>query len=197
MGAWRLTDNVLHTNRSRRIGSGIVDCHALAAALANFGSSVCGGSPIHNHHGRNSLCHPQKTETAILYRSFCLLFFFTPNSPVCPHHAIQECTRSPDSCTIAWIAALPIERAAAEAMLDEEHAALTGFARHKTDANIYTWGRIGKPQDCKIPCAALWSHHDHSVSKNRTVPLMDCEPAFRMTCDILYTAARFIIRFKH
>jgi nucleoside phosphorylase len=51
---------------------------------------------------------------------------------------------SPDSYTVAWIAALPIERAAAEAMLDEEHAAPAGFTRHQTDANVYTWGRMGE-----------------------------------------------------
>ncbi|KAJ6101890.1 Pfs NACHT and ankyrin domain-containing protein [Penicillium sp. IBT 16267x] len=56
------------------------------------------------------------------------------------HNALD----SPDSCAIAWIAALPIERAAAEAMLDEEHAAPTGFTRHQADANIYTWGRLGE-----------------------------------------------------
>ncbi|KAL4947073.1 purine and uridine phosphorylase [Aspergillus filifer] len=51
---------------------------------------------------------------------------------------------SPDSYTVAWIAALPIERAAAEAMLDEEHATPTGFTRHQTDTNVYTWGRMGE-----------------------------------------------------
>lgn len=51
---------------------------------------------------------------------------------------------SPESYAIAWITALPIERAAAEAMLDEEHAAPTGFTRHQTDANAYTWGRVGE-----------------------------------------------------
>jgi hypothetical protein len=51
---------------------------------------------------------------------------------------------SPDSNTIAWIAALPIELAAAEAMLDEEHAVPTGFTRHQTDSNVYTWGRVGE-----------------------------------------------------
>jgi nucleoside phosphorylase len=51
---------------------------------------------------------------------------------------------SPESYEIAWIAALPIERAAAEAMLDEEHAAPIGFTRHQTDANVYTWGRVGE-----------------------------------------------------
>ncbi|KFA55211.1 hypothetical protein S40293_09949 [Stachybotrys chartarum IBT 40293] len=56
------------------------------------------------------------------------------------HNALD----SPDSYAVAWIAALPIERAAAEAMLDEEHAAPTGFTRHQTDANVYTWGRVGE-----------------------------------------------------
>ncbi|KAL2801822.1 nucleoside phosphorylase domain-containing protein [Aspergillus granulosus] len=51
---------------------------------------------------------------------------------------------NPDSYAIAWIAALPIERAAAEAMLDEEHADPAGFTRHQTDANVYTWGRVGE-----------------------------------------------------
>ncbi|KAI8273740.1 hypothetical protein K4K60_010480 [Colletotrichum sp. SAR11_57] len=51
---------------------------------------------------------------------------------------------SPDSYTIAWIAALPIERAAAEAMLDEEHDKPTGFSQHQSDTNSYTWGRIGE-----------------------------------------------------
>ncbi|CAF3557114.1 unnamed protein product [Fusarium graminearum] len=56
----------------------------------------------------------------------------------------RKCLDSPDSYVIAWIAALPIERAAAEALLDEEHAAPSGFTRHQTDANVYTWGRVGE-----------------------------------------------------
>jgi nucleoside phosphorylase len=56
----------------------------------------------------------------------------------------QRALDSPETYTIAWIAALPIERAAAEAMLDEDHAPPTGFARHQTDANVYTWGRVGE-----------------------------------------------------
>ncbi|OAA73114.1 Pfs, NACHT and Ankyrin domain protein [Cordyceps fumosorosea ARSEF 2679] len=51
---------------------------------------------------------------------------------------------SPDVYVVAWIAALFIERAAAEAMLDEEHAAPASFTRHRTDTNVYTWGRIGE-----------------------------------------------------
>ncbi|KND86460.1 Ankyrin repeat and SAM domain-containing protein 6 [Tolypocladium ophioglossoides CBS 100239] len=51
---------------------------------------------------------------------------------------------SPDAYAVAWIAALPIERAAAEAMLDEEHGPPTGFVRPQTDTNVYTWGRMGE-----------------------------------------------------
>ncbi|EEY21145.1 ankyrin repeat protein [Verticillium alfalfae VaMs.102] len=49
-----------------------------------------------------------------------------------------------DSYTVAWISALPIERSAAEAMLDEEHKTPTNFVRHESDENIYTWGRLGE-----------------------------------------------------
>ncbi|KAL8285641.1 hypothetical protein RB600_009867 [Gaeumannomyces tritici] len=51
---------------------------------------------------------------------------------------------SPDHYTIGWIAALPIERAAAAVMFDEEHAQPAGFDRHLTDSNVYEWGRIGE-----------------------------------------------------
>lgn len=45
---------------------------------------------------------------------------------------------------IAWIAALPIERAAAAALLDELHDEPHGFSQHPADENAYTWGRMGK-----------------------------------------------------
>jgi nucleoside phosphorylase len=51
---------------------------------------------------------------------------------------------SPNPYQFAWIAALPIERAAAEAMLDEERTGPTGFTRHQADANVSTWGRVGE-----------------------------------------------------
>ncbi|KAK3997805.1 nucleoside phosphorylase domain-containing protein [Cladorrhinum sp. PSN332] len=51
---------------------------------------------------------------------------------------------SPDHYTIGWIAALPIERAAATAMLDERHDKPQGFSQHPSDKNSYTWGRMGK-----------------------------------------------------
>ncbi|KAJ3496455.1 hypothetical protein NLG97_g2643 [Lecanicillium saksenae] len=51
-----------------------------------------------------------------------------------------------DSCelyAIAWIAALAVERASAEAMLDEQHDTPADFQQHVRDFNRYTWGRIG------------------------------------------------------
>lgn len=46
--------------------------------------------------------------------------------------------------TVAWIAALRIERAVGTAMLDERHGEPDGFTQHPADINSYTWGRIGK-----------------------------------------------------
>ncbi|KLO85761.1 Uncharacterized protein LW93_14380 [Fusarium fujikuroi] len=46
--------------------------------------------------------------------------------------------------TIAWIAALPIERAAATALLDETHDEPDGFIQHEIDNNSYSWGRVGE-----------------------------------------------------
>ncbi|KAL6229486.1 hypothetical protein BDW75DRAFT_97567 [Aspergillus navahoensis] len=68
--------------------------------------------------------------------------------------ASRKALDNPDSYTIAWIAALPIERAAAKAMLDEDHAAPTSFTRHQTDANVYTWGRMGEHNIVIVSLAA-------------------------------------------
>lgn len=46
--------------------------------------------------------------------------------------------------TVAWLAALPLERAAAEILLDEEHEKPNGFTKHAVDTNSYTWGLMGK-----------------------------------------------------
>ena len=46
--------------------------------------------------------------------------------------------------TIGWIAALKIERAAAEAMLDTKHDEPHDFEQHARDTNAYTWGRMGE-----------------------------------------------------
>ncbi len=58
--------------------------------------------------------------------------------------ASQETLDSPDHCTVSWITALPIERATAVAMLDEEHAQPTGFKTNSADTIVYTWGSMGK-----------------------------------------------------
>ncbi|KND87332.1 Vegetative incompatibility protein HET-E-1 [Tolypocladium ophioglossoides CBS 100239] len=51
---------------------------------------------------------------------------------------------SPDLYAIGWIAALPIERAAATALLDDRHETPEGFDQHQCDTNSYTWGRVGE-----------------------------------------------------
>ncbi|KAI8273715.1 hypothetical protein K4K60_010495 [Colletotrichum sp. SAR11_57] len=61
---------------------------------------------------------------------------------------------SPEFYTIAWIAALPIERAAAEAMLDEQHGQPDGFSRNPSDPNSYTWGHIGEHNIVIVSLAA-------------------------------------------
>lgn len=57
--------------------------------------------------------------------------------------ATLETLESPDLYTIGWIAALPIERAAATAMLDKRHDKPSRFIQHQADTNSYTWGKIG------------------------------------------------------
>ncbi|KAK4232828.1 putative vegetative incompatibility protein, partial [Achaetomium macrosporum] len=56
----------------------------------------------------------------------------------------QTTLDSPDHYTIGWIAALPIERAAATALLDERHDKPQCFSQHPSDTNSYTWGRMGE-----------------------------------------------------
>ena len=51
---------------------------------------------------------------------------------------------SPEFYTISWIAALPIERAAATALLHEIHNEPAGFNQHEADSNSYSWGRLGQ-----------------------------------------------------
>ena len=46
--------------------------------------------------------------------------------------------------TIGWITALPLERAAATAILDEKHGTPLDFDQPRSDTNSYTWGRVGE-----------------------------------------------------
>lgn len=55
---------------------------------------------------------------------------------------------SHDDFTVAWICALPLEMAAAEAMLDEKYE---GLATDPNDQNTYTLGRINN-HDIVIAC---------------------------------------------
>src|SRR5271163_2422643 len=48
---------------------------------------------------------------------------------------------SRDDYTVGWVCALPIELAAAQFMLDEEHC---GLPQDDDDDNAYTLGRIGE-----------------------------------------------------
>ncbi|KAF5268133.1 hypothetical protein FOXYS1_981 [Fusarium oxysporum] len=61
-----------------------------------------------------------------------------------PSLAMASRLGSSDLYTIAWIASLPIERAAATALLHEIHDEPDGFVQHETDSNSYSWGRIGE-----------------------------------------------------
>lgn len=51
---------------------------------------------------------------------------------------------SPDLYTIGWITALPIERAAATAFLDERHEVPEQFNQPESDTYPYTWGKVGE-----------------------------------------------------
>jgi nucleoside phosphorylase len=56
------------------------------------------------------------------------------------HHTAAGRTVSHDDYTVGWICALPLEMAAAKAMLDDVHADLPS---RPNDHNAYTLGRIG------------------------------------------------------
>lgn len=51
---------------------------------------------------------------------------------------------SSEDYTVAWIAALPHERAAGEMMLDQEYERPGSFIKNASDPNRYSWGRIGE-----------------------------------------------------
>ncbi len=53
---------------------------------------------------------------------------------------------SKDEYAVGWIAALDSERAAAEAMLDEEHNKPHDFTKPSTDNNSHSWGRSASTQ---------------------------------------------------
>ncbi|KAH8689171.1 Pfs, NACHT and ankyrin domain protein [Talaromyces proteolyticus] len=89
----------------------------------------------------NSLSHTEQAETSL------------PRSPKRQkifHHGGLS-TRRHDDYTIAWVCALPIEMAAARAMLDETHESLP---THVDDYNTYLLGNI-KQHNIVIACLPL------------------------------------------
>ncbi|KAK2788602.1 hypothetical protein FQN53_003454 [Emmonsiellopsis sp. PD_33] len=56
----------------------------------------------------------------------------------------DKALESPDFYTVGWISPLPIERAAASAILDERHKRPCNFVQPLTDTNCYAWGKIGE-----------------------------------------------------
>ena len=67
---------------------------------------------------------------------------------------------------VAWISALPIERASASEMLDEVHEEPEDFVRNGTDNNVYIWGRMHKHD---IVVTSLPSHGYGKVNAAHTV----------------------------
>ncbi|KAM6480975.1 nucleoside phosphorylase domain-containing protein [Trichoderma sp. SZMC 28011] len=56
--------------------------------------------------------------------------------------SLPSVTKSFKEYTIGWICALPLEAAAATAMLDDEHKKPFDFIQPRQDTNVYTWGNI-------------------------------------------------------
>jgi nucleoside phosphorylase len=85
---------------------------------------------------------------------------------------------SRDLYTVAWISALPLELAAAIEMLDEEHDSPLDFVQPPSDANKYTWGRIG---DHNVVMASLPAGIPGTTSAAATaLPLLASFPQIRI-----------------
>ncbi|KAL0265346.1 hypothetical protein SLS55_001311 [Diplodia seriata] len=61
-----------------------------------------------------------------------------------PYVAGETQPISTERYTVGWIAALPLERAAAEQILDSIHPKPTDFSKTPNDHNTYTFGQIGE-----------------------------------------------------
>ncbi|KAK2036959.1 Pfs domain protein, partial [Colletotrichum somersetense] len=65
-----------------------------------------------------------------------------------------------EAYTVGWVCALPLERAAAEAMLDDIHPSLD---MNPKDSNAYTFGRIG-PHNIVIVCLPSGQYGTNSAA---------------------------------
>ncbi|KAG8414421.1 hypothetical protein J3459_014762 [Metarhizium acridum] len=80
--------------------------------------------------------------------------------------------------TVGWIAALPLECAAATALLDDVHKPPEGFEQHHSDSNLYFWGRMGEHN---IVIASLLSGVDGFTSAATTASnLLSSLPQIRI-----------------
>jgi nucleoside phosphorylase len=84
---------------------------------------------------------------------------------------------SRDLYTVGWIAALPLERAAAMALLDERHEKPLDFVQPHSDPNSYTWGSIG---DHNVVIASLGAGKYGTTSAAATaLPMLSSFPQIR------------------
>ena len=77
-----------------------------------------------------------------------------------PYSTKQQPRLTRKDYTIGWVCALPIELAAAQEMLDEEHE---GLPQELNDPNIYTLGRIGE-HNVVIACLPAGQTGTHSAA---------------------------------
>ncbi|TID04848.1 5'-methylthioadenosine/S-adenosylhomocysteine nucleosidase [Colletotrichum higginsianum] len=67
---------------------------------------------------------------------------------------------SHEAYTVGWVCALPLEMAAAKAMLDDTHQPL---AMNPNDSNVYTFGRVG-PHNVVIACLPSGQYGTNSAA---------------------------------
>ncbi|KAF7593565.1 hypothetical protein BBP40_011185 [Aspergillus hancockii] len=74
-----------------------------------------------------------------------------------------------DMYTVGWIAALPMERAATTATLDESNDKPHDFMQHQADPESYTWGRMG---DRHVVIASLPAGLSRTTSAATTASIL-------------------------
>ncbi|EED12084.1 conserved hypothetical protein [Talaromyces stipitatus ATCC 10500] len=91
-----------------------------------------------------------------------------------PLKALESC----NLYTVGWITALPLERVAATAMLDEEHEQPLDLVQPIHDTNAYSWGRIGEHN---VVIASLGAGVYGTISAATTaLPMLSTFPQIRI-----------------
>ena len=92
--------------------------------------------------------------------------------------ATMKALENLDEYTVGWVSALPLELAAATAVLEEEHGKPLDFEKPFTDRNTYTWGRIG---DHNVVIASLPAGVYGTISAATTaLPMLSSFPKIRV-----------------